>query len=79
MWGALIHDQIKPGGISRTLDIFGGRVMRSPLELRAILDSDTEMQSGLWDNIPRAVLTEVEAHMYDYARASLCEYMADSR
>jgi hypothetical protein len=73
-WQALIYDQIKPDGKSRTLEIFGDRILKSPAELRAILDSDVKMQSGLWDNIPKTVLTEVEAHMYDYARASLSEY-----
>lgn len=77
-WQRLIYEQIKPDGKSLTLEIFGERILKTSSELREILDSDAAMQSGLWDNISKQILAQVERHIYDYARDSLCEYLAGS-
>jgi hypothetical protein len=77
-WQFLIYEQIKPGGESLTLQIFGDRIPKEPPELRAILDSESQMQSGLWDHISKSILAQVEAKMYDYARDSLCEYLTST-
>jgi hypothetical protein len=77
-WQNLIYDQIKPGGVSQTLEIFGQRISKTPPELRAMLDSPARMQEDLWDNIPREVLVDVEAAMYLHARQSLSEFLSKS-
>lgn len=78
-WRDFISAQIAPGGCSRTLEIFGARINRTPAELRALLDSAEQMQRGLWDHIPPALLTQVEAAMYARAREHLLLYLAESQ
>ncbi|MBC8100952.1 MAG: zinc dependent phospholipase C family protein [Armatimonadetes bacterium] len=77
-WQGLIYQQLMPGGVSETLTIFGARARKSPTELRTILDSDSEMQTNLWDNIPRSTLAQVEAQMYTYICESVVEYWSRS-
>lgn len=77
-WQALIFDQIKPDGSSRTLEIFGGRIGKSPEELRAFLDSQEQMTAGLWDHIPIPLLQTVEAAMYVHARTQMLRYLEES-
>ncbi len=74
-WGDLIDRQLRTGGVSETLEIFGARVKKTPAELRAILDSPDRMQAELWANVPRDLLAQVEARMDNYARASLITYL----
>jgi hypothetical protein len=78
VWQHLIQNQLKPNGVSQTLDIFGERVIKSPKELRAILDDPQRMHESLWANVPKATLAEVEAEMYSYACASMGEYLMSS-
>lgn len=73
-WQHLIQAQIAPGGVSRTLEIFGARIGYAPVALRSILDSPDRMQTDLWDNIPRAVLAQVEDAMLMHIRHSVAEY-----
>lgn len=75
-WQYLIYDQIRPGGASQTLEIFGERVIKTPSELRAILDDPATMQRDLWQHIPPLVLEEVEVAMFRYACASIDEYLS---
>ncbi len=75
-WQHLIYDQIRPGGPSQTLEIFGERIAKTPTELRAILDDPQVMERDLWRHIPQTVLADVEAEMYRYACASIDEYLA---
>lgn len=77
-WQQLIYDQLKPGGRSRTFEIFGGRVERSPTELKQRLYDPDWMQRELWDNVPPAVLADVEQAMRTRARDALIGYMADT-
>ncbi len=77
-WQTLIYDQIKPGGISRTLEIFGGRIGKKPAEIRAFLDDTFLMQSTLWDHITKDILNTVERHTYAHAREELIMYMQES-
>ena len=74
-WQKLIYDQIKPGGASQTLIIFGERINCSPAELRQKVDDATWMQAHLWDHVPRSVLAEVEAQMYTQARQAMIAYL----
>ncbi|MCU0495850.1 MAG: hypothetical protein MUF87_00710 [Anaerolineae bacterium] len=78
IWQQLIYDQIKVDGQSRTLEIFGERITKTPAELRAILDSAHEMQTCLWDHVSLKLLGEVESAMYAFARSSLVEYLTRS-
>jgi hypothetical protein len=75
VWQHLIQNQLKPNGVSQTLEIFGDRVIKTPVELRAILDNPQTMQTQLWNHVPQATLSEVEAEMYRYACASMGEYL----
>lgn len=74
-WRNLMHRQIKPGGSSETLRIFGERVRRTPAQLRALASNPRWMQRELWANVPPSALAEVEAHMLAHARDTLIEYM----
>ncbi len=73
-WQHLIYDQIRVGGISQTLTIFGGRIGKSPAQLRHILDAQDTMQARLWRHIPQTLLTHTEAAMYTYAREQVAAY-----
>ena len=77
-WQQLIYDQIKPGGRSRTFEIFGERVERSPAELKQRLHDPDWMQRELWDNVPPAVLADIEQAMRARARDALVNYLTDT-
>jgi hypothetical protein len=77
-WRNFIGEQIKPGGVSQTLALFGGRIGKRPEELRAILDSPEQMQHGLWANVPPEDLVRIEAEMYAYAREQMALYMGEA-
>ena len=76
-WGDLIYRQIKPGGVSETLDIIGRRVGRTPQELRSMLDSPEFLQADLWAHIPPPLLAEVEARMYSHAVEQMELYLGE--
>lgn len=76
-WRDLIATQIMPGGVSRTLEIFGGRIRKTPAELRAILDAPETMRRDLWAHVPPDDLAQVEAHMYEDALAQMLLYLAE--
>jgi len=78
-WQTLIYDQIKPGGRSATLDIFGGRINVEPAEMRKLVDSEAEMQQRLWDHVPKPLMHEVEAACYAHAREQVLRYMRESQ
>jgi hypothetical protein len=77
-WRDFIGDQIRPGGQSQTLSVFGGRINRTPADLRAILDSPATLEADLWANIPPALLAEIESGMYDHARQQMIRYWMDT-
>lgn len=74
-WRDLIHQQIRPGGRSQTLEIFGSRAGLTPPELRGLLDSPDKMYEGLWQHIPPDYWTMVEAEMYAHCLSQLTAYM----
>jgi hypothetical protein len=76
-WQELIYEQVRPGGYSRTYDIFGGRVERKPDELRRLAADSGWMQVNIWDNVSREVLAGVEAQMAAHALASLAAYLGE--
>lgn len=77
-WQRTIHAQIKPGGTSRTFEIFGERIGKEPDEMRDFLHDPQAMQSGLWDNIAPDVLLQVETIAYDHARAQTAVYYQET-
>lgn len=77
-WQHLIYDQIKPDGQSRTLEIFGGRINKTPEAMRAILDDDEQLRRRLFDHVPRTLLADVESGMYTYARQQMVSYWRES-
>ncbi len=74
-WRDLIHEQIRPGGHSQTLEIFAERVDRPVSEFRDMLDDPAQMQRNLWNHIPRYTLAEIETAMYAHAKEALLAYM----
>ncbi len=76
-WQELILEQIKPGGATQTLEIFGERIKHSADELRSFLDSHEKMQAGLWDHISQALLHTVEEHAYLHARRQVLRYFLE--
>lgn len=79
-WGGLIHRQIKPNGISETLQILAPRIARdmTPLKLRAILDSESRLQRDLWSHVPKEIWQSVESSMYTFARDEMIAYWTDN-
>lgn len=77
-WGELVDRQIMPGGKSETLTIFGGRIGKTPEELRAVLDSPDQLELDLWANIPRSLLADIEAQMYSHARDQMLLYLSET-
>lgn len=77
-WGDVIYRQIKPGGLSETLEIFGGRINQTPEQLRAILDSAERMRRDLWDHISPVLLAEIEEKMYSHAVAQMGRYLEEA-
>lgn len=77
-WQTLIYEQIVKDGKSRTLEIFGGRIGKEPAEMRAFLDSPSDMQAGLWDHISPDILAQTEARMYAHARDQLTIYLHET-
>jgi hypothetical protein len=75
-WRDFIGEQIRPGGESQTLAVFGGRINRTPAELRAILDSASILDAEMWAHIPPALLEEIETGMYAHARTQMIRYWA---
>ncbi len=78
VWQNLIAIQIHPQGKSETLEILGKRVVKTPQEIRALLDSEPDMQYNLWQYIPKVVLANVEVGMYAHAREQMVCYLHDS-
>jgi len=77
-WDSLIYQQIIPGGVSETLEIYGARIGKTPAELRTILDSPEQMQADLWANVTPETTARVEAQMYDHARDQMIAYLNES-
>lgn len=73
-WRDFIAEQIRPGGVSQTIAVFAPRIHHTPDELRRILDSPEQMHL-LWQNITPALLAEIEARMYTYAREQMHLYL----
>lgn len=77
-WRDFIGQQIKPGGVSQTLEVLGSRIAKPPAELRAILDAPETMQRDLWAHITPDTLAAVESTMYARACDALVTYWRDS-
>ena len=78
-WRDMIADQLRPGGWSQTLDIFGARAKRTPEQLRTLLDNPSEMHESLWQHIQPELLAEIEGEMYDHAVTQTAAYLAQAR
>ncbi|MBZ0291621.1 MAG: zinc dependent phospholipase C family protein [Anaerolineae bacterium] len=74
-WRDFIARQIAQG--SETLEVFGGRIKKTPAEFRAELDSVERMQADLWDHISHEVLAQVEADMYQFAQEQMLVYLRE--
>ena len=76
-WRDLVADQIRPGGSSLTLDIFGKRLKMEPAPIRAALDDPAAMERHLWRHAPRTLLAEVERQCYAFTRDQLAVYLTE--
>ncbi len=63
---------------SQTLAIFGGRIGRTPLELRPMLDDEHLMQEQLWQHITPAILEGVEDRIATFALSQLRLYLDET-
>jgi hypothetical protein len=77
-WRDFIGEQIAPEGASQTLEVLGGRINRTPDDLRAILNTPERMQHELWENVTPETLATVEVDMYDHARDQMALYWQES-
>lgn len=73
-WRDFIAAQIRPGGESQTLQVFGARINKTPDELRQVLASPDQMHL-LWQNVTPQILADIEAQMYDHAREQMRLYL----
>lgn len=76
-WRDFIAGQLAPDGHSLTLEVLSKRIMKSPEEMRAVLDSPQAMQSNLWMHVPLEFLRQAEEKMYAFTREQMCLYMVD--
>ena len=76
-WRDMVARQIKPGGESRTLEIFGARLRREPAEIRAALDDRQSLEHHLWRHVPQSLLAEVERQVYAFTRDQLAVYLGE--
>jgi hypothetical protein len=74
-WRDLIAAQIAPDGKNRTVEILSQRIKMSPDEMAAFIASAEKMDTHLWQNVPHALIAEVEAAMYERARGVLIDYL----
>lgn len=75
-WRDFVADQIT--GESKTLEVLGARIKKTPEELREVLDSSETMQACLWDNITPPLLAQIEADMYVFSREQLLLYLNET-
>ena len=76
-WRDLVAEQIRPGGSSLTLDIFGKRLNMETAPIRAALDDPAAMERHLWRHVPRTLLAEVERQCYAFTRDQLTVYLTE--
>jgi hypothetical protein len=76
-WRDDVAEQIV--GNSKTLDILGSRVKKTPDELRVLLDAPETMQAYLWDHIPLTELARIESEMYAFSREQMLIYVAETQ
>jgi hypothetical protein len=77
-WRDIIYDQIRPEGVSQTVQILSERVAKQPQELRAFMNSPERMQAELWDHVSLETLKTIEVDMYDYARDQMLCYLDEA-
>lgn len=75
-WGAFMSQQLL--GESQTLHIFGGRINRTPEQLRTILDDTAHMHEVLWQHITPTILQDLEEAMYTFSLAQLQCYLEET-
>jgi hypothetical protein len=76
-WRDLIYHQIKPDGLSKTLDIFSQRLCVEPLFLRDILDDPDTMTRWLWAYVDPEEFATAEALMYNFTCDQLQIYLTE--
>src|SRR5687768_6352859 len=74
-WRDLVGRQLPPVGSSETLAIIGGRLERTPDDLRAMLDDPAFLERELWANVPPDAVATAEARMVEQARLQMLEYL----
>lgn len=77
-WRDRIARQLPPAGCSETLAVFGARIGQEPAAMRAYLNDHARMEAGIWVNIPRAALAEIETSLLNESRAALLAYWRES-
>jgi hypothetical protein len=76
-WRDFVADQIPDD--SRTLEVLGERVGKTPEELRFLVDSPAKMTSHLWNHVPKAALAQIETEMYAFTRSQLMIFWEETK
>lgn len=74
-WRDMIADQLQPDGLSRTVEIFAGRLGMTPDAFAANLDNPDWMQAQLFDRVPFAAVQNVFAHGLDDSVTLVADYL----
>jgi hypothetical protein len=74
-WRDMIDAQIRPDGETKTFEIFGERVGKTPEALRATWEDSAFMAQEVWAHIPHELVSAQEDAMLRHARASLIDYL----
>jgi hypothetical protein len=74
-WQAIIARQLAPGAPSETLPIISQRTGVAQAELRALLDTPSELERRVWAHVPPSALREAEARMTELALTQVRAYL----
>ncbi|MBL8147773.1 MAG: hypothetical protein JNL34_15450 [Anaerolineae bacterium] len=74
-WRDQVASQLEPGAPSQTLPIVSARTATTVEALRELIHSDEAQNTRLWAHVPRIVVEATEAHMQDYARDLVGNYL----
>ena len=69
--------QLKPAGMSETLQIVGRTVSGGYQRLAAMVHSPERLQEELWDRFSREKMATVEKIAYERMRRVVCAYLED--
>jgi len=73
-WRDLLTEQLRPGGATRTIEIFAQRMNRDPAELKTLLDSPEALQRLIFARLPAEQIAAFRAEGLATCLAVAAEY-----